>query len=154
MYNKHVSNAPPDPVQREEDIDIVQILKVLFYSKVWIAATTILFIIMGIIIANISTPIYKSDALIQVEKNSSLGILNKLSTMLPEGSGVSSESEVSLLKSRLVMGKTVRDLKLDIVVREKTYPVANATLQRLLGHEPATLDIAYLSVPEKWMNTP
>ena len=154
MYNKHVSNAPPDPVQREEDIDIVQILKVLFYSKVWIAATTILFIIMGIIIANISTPIYKSDALIQVEKNSSLSILNKLSTMLPEGSGVSSESEVSLLKSRLVMGKTVRDLKLDIVVREKTYPVANATLQRLLGHEPATLDIAYLSVPEKWMNTP
>ena len=154
MYNKHVSNAPPDPVQREEDIDIVQILKVLFYSKVWIAATTILFIIMGIIIANISTPVYKSDALIQVEKNSSLGILNKLSTMLPEGSGVSSESEVSLLKSRLVMGKTVRDLKLDIVVREKTYPVANATLQRLLGHEPATLDIAYLSVPEKWMNTP
>lgn len=154
MYNKHVSNAPPDPLQREEDIDIVQILKVLFYSKVWIAATTILFIIMGIIIANISTPIYKSDALIQVEKNSSLSILNKLSTMLPEGSGVSSESEVSLLKSRLVMGKTVRDLKLDIVAREKTYPVANATLQRLLGHEPATLDIAYLSVPEKWMNTP
>ncbi|WP_395302476.1 polysaccharide biosynthesis tyrosine autokinase [Enterobacter mori] len=154
MYNKHVSNAPPDPVQREEDIDIVQILKVLFYSKVWIAATTILFIIMGIIIANISTPVYKSDALIQVEKNSSLGILNKLSTMLPEGSGVSSESEVSLLKSRLVMGKTVRDLKLDIVAREKNYPVANATLQRLLGHEPATLDIAYLSVPEKWMNTP
>ena len=75
MYNKHVSNPPPDPVQREEDIDIVQILKVLFYSKVWIAATTILFIIMGIIIANISTPIYKSDALIQVEKNSSLSIL-------------------------------------------------------------------------------
>lgn len=154
MYNKHVSNAPPDPVQREEDIDIVQILKVLFYSKVWIAATTILFIIMGIIIANISTPIYRSDALIQVEKNSSLSILNKLSTMLPEGSGVSSESEVSILKSRLVMGKTVHDLKLDIVVREKTYPVANATLQRLLGHEPATLDIAYLSVPEKWINTP
>ncbi|MBX8462393.1 polysaccharide biosynthesis tyrosine autokinase [Enterobacter sp. RIT637] len=154
MYNKHVSNAPPDPVQRAEDIDIVQILKVLFYSKVWIAATTILFIIMGIIIANISTPIYRSDALIQVEKNSSLSILNKLSTMLPEGSGVSSESEVSILKSRLVMGKTVHDLKLDIVVREKTYPVANATLQRLLGHEPATLDIAYLSVPEKWINTP
>ncbi|HDR2835630.1 TPA: polysaccharide biosynthesis tyrosine autokinase [Enterobacter mori] len=154
MYNKHVSNPPPDPVQREEDIDIVQILKVLFYSKVWIAATTILFIIMGIIIANISTPVYRSDALIQVEKNSSLSILNKLSTMLPEGSGVSSESEVSILKSRLVMGKTVRDLKLDIVAREKTYPVANATLQRLLGHEPATLDIAYLSVPDKWMNTP
>ena len=154
MYNKHVSNPPPDPLQREEDIDIVQILKVLFYSKVWIAATTILFIIMGIIIANISTPVYRSDALIQVEKNSSLSILNKLSTMLPEGSGVSSESEVSILKSRLVMGKTVRDLKLDIVAREKTYPVANATLQRLLGHEPATLDIAYLSVPDKWMNTP
>lgn len=154
MYNKHVSNAPPDPVQREEDIDIVQILKVLFYSKVWIAATTLLFVVLGIIIANTSTPIYRSDALIQVEKNSSLGILNKLSTMLPEGSGVSSESEVSLLKSRLVMGKTVRDLKLDIVAREKTYPVANATLQRLLGHEPATLDIAYLSVPEKWINTP
>ncbi|WP_249203077.1 Wzz/FepE/Etk N-terminal domain-containing protein [Enterobacter hormaechei] len=105
MNNRYVSNDPPDYLQRGEEIDLVHILKVLFYSKVWIAATTLLFIVCGIIIANTLTPIYKSDALIQVEKNPSLGILSKLSPVLPEGAGVSSESEVSLIKSRLVIVK-------------------------------------------------
>lgn len=154
MNNRYVSNDPPDYLQRGEEIDLVHILKVLFYSKVWIAATTLLFIVCGIIIANTLTPIYKSDALIQVEKNPSLGILSKLSPVLPEGAGVSSESEVSLIKSRLVIGKTVRDLGLDIVTTEKTYPVANGLLQRLFGHQPAKIAIAYLSVPEPYINQP
>lgn len=154
MNNRYVSNDPPDYLQRGEEIDLVHILKVLFYSKVWIAATTLLFIVCGIIIANTLTPIYKSDALIQVEKNPSLGILSKLSPVLPEGAGVSSESEVSLIKSRLVIGKTVRDLGLDIVTTEKTYPVANGLLQCLFGHQPAKIAIAYLSVPEPYINQP
>lgn len=154
MNNRYVSNDPPDYIQRGEEIDLVHILKVLFYNKVWIAATTLLFIVCGIIIANTLTPIYKSDALIQVEKNPSLGILNKLSPVLPDGAGVSSESEVSLIKSRLVIGKTVRDLGLDIVTTEKTYPVANGVLQRLFGHQPAKITIAYLSLPEAYINQP
>ncbi|MEG5727345.1 Wzz/FepE/Etk N-terminal domain-containing protein, partial [Enterobacter hormaechei] len=51
MNNRYVSNDPPDYLQRGEEIDLVHILKVLFYSKVWIAATTLLFIVCGIIIA-------------------------------------------------------------------------------------------------------
>ncbi|MCP6060195.1 Wzz/FepE/Etk N-terminal domain-containing protein, partial [Klebsiella pneumoniae] len=57
MNNRYVSNDPPDYLQRGEEIDLVHILKVLFYSKVWIAATTLLFIVCGIIIANTLTPI-------------------------------------------------------------------------------------------------
>ncbi|MGS2874414.1 polysaccharide biosynthesis tyrosine autokinase [Enterobacter huaxiensis] len=155
MYDKRVSNPPPaDTVHREEDIDILQILNMLFYSKVWITSATLVFIAIGIFVANTLTPVYKSDALIQVEKNSSLGILNKLSTMLPEGSGVSSESEVSLIKSRMVMGKTVHDLGLDIVVTEKKYPVANGLLQRLLGGPQGKIVVSTLSVPDKFKDTP
>ncbi|MEX0577106.1 Wzz/FepE/Etk N-terminal domain-containing protein, partial [Enterobacter cloacae subsp. cloacae] len=86
MFDKQISNSQTDNVLRQEDIDIVQLLKVLYYSKVWIAATTLLFIAFGIVIAYTLAPVYKSDALIQVERNASTGLLNKLSTMLPEGS--------------------------------------------------------------------
>lgn len=151
MFDKQVSKTQTDNVHREEDIDIVQILKVLFYSKVWIAATTLLFIAFGIVIANTLAPVYKSDALIQVEKNSSVGLLNKLSTILPEGSGVSSESEVALIKSRMVMGKTVRELGLDIAVAEKKYPFANALLQRIFSKPSGKIVVSYLSVPDEFL---
>lgn len=48
----------------------------------------------------------------------------------------------------------MRDLGLDIVTTEKTYPVANGLLQRLFGHQPAKIAIAYLSVPEPYINQP
>lgn len=51
MFDKQISNSQTDNVPRQEDIDIVQLLKVLYYSKVWIAATTLLFIAFGIVIA-------------------------------------------------------------------------------------------------------
>ncbi|MCU6428810.1 polysaccharide biosynthesis tyrosine autokinase [Enterobacter sichuanensis] len=152
MFDKHISKSQSDNVPREEDIDLFQILKVLYYSKVWIAVTTLLFIAFGIVIAYSLAPVYKSDALIQVEKNASTGLLNKLSTMLPEGSGVASESEISLIKSRMVIGKTVRDLALDISVTEKRYPFANALLLRLFGKPTGKIEISTLAVPEAFLN--
>ncbi len=152
MFDKHISKSQTDNVPREEDIDLLQILKVLYYSKVWIAATTVLFIAVGIVIAYSLAPVYKSDALIQVEKNASTGLLNKLSTMLPESSGVASESEISLIKSRMVIGKTVRDLGLDISVTEKRYPFANALLLRLFGKPTGNIEVATLTVPEEFLN--
>lgn len=152
MFDKQISNSQTDNVPRQEDIDIVQLLKVLYYSKVWIAATTLLFIAFGIVIAYTLAPVYKSDALIQVERNASTGLLNKLSTMLPEGSGVASESEISLIKSRMVIGKTVRDLGLDISVTEKRYPFANGLLLRLLGKPTGNIEVSTLTVPEEFLN--
>ncbi|MFZ5222540.1 polysaccharide biosynthesis tyrosine autokinase [Enterobacter cloacae] len=152
MFDKQISNSQTDNVLRQEDIDIVHLLKVLYYSKVWIAATTLLFIAFGIVIAYTLAPVYKSDALIQVERNASTGLLNKLSTMLPEGSGVASESEISLIKSRMVIGKTVRDLGLDISVTEKRYPFANALLLRLLGKPTGNIEVSTLTVPEEFLN--
>ena len=152
MFDKQISNSQTDNVPRQEDIDIVQLLKVLYYSKVWIAATTLLFIAFGIVMAYTLAPVYKSDALIQVERNASTGLLNKLSTMLPEGSGVASESEISLIKSRMVIGKTVRDLGLDISVTEKRYPFANGLLLRLLGKPTGKIEVSTLTVPEEFLN--
>lgn len=154
MYDKNVSNTPAEHKLGEEEIDILQILRVLFYNKVWIATATLIFIVLGIIIAYTLTPVYRSDALIQVEKNSSFGLLNKLSTILPEGSGFNSESEVSLIKSRMVIGKTVRDLGLDINVTEKRYPFANALLLRVLGNPTGKIAVASLSVQNEFINEP
>lgn len=64
-----------------------------------------------------ATPVYQSDALIQVEQKQSNAILNSLTQMLPDGQPQSAP-EIALLQSRMVLGKTVDDLNLQAEVSE------------------------------------
>ncbi|MEX0577105.1 tyrosine protein kinase, partial [Enterobacter cloacae subsp. cloacae] len=61
-------------------------------------------------------------------------------------------SEISLIKSRMVIGKTVRDLGLDISVTEKRYPFANGLLLRLFGKPTGNIEVATLTVPEEFLD--
>ena len=51
-----------------DDIDFGKLFGSLVDAKWYILGITALFSIVGIIVAALSTPIYKSDALIQVEQ--------------------------------------------------------------------------------------
>lgn len=56
------------------------------------------------IYALFATPIYQADALIQVEQKQGNALLSNLSQMLPD-SQPSSAPEITLLQSRMVLGK-------------------------------------------------
>ncbi|MFC6335279.1 polysaccharide biosynthesis tyrosine autokinase [Pseudomonas sp. CCM 7891] len=105
-----------------DDIDLLGILGTLIDHKWLIGALTGAFMVTGVAYAVLSTPVYLANALVQVEpkKNDMLGF-SDLNSML---SGQSpSVTEIGIIKSRAVIGKTVDDLHLDIDVTPNTFPI-------------------------------
>ncbi|HDZ0864168.1 TPA: polysaccharide biosynthesis tyrosine autokinase, partial [Klebsiella pneumoniae] len=87
------------------------------------------------------TPIYQADALIQVEQKQGNAILNSISQVLPNSQPQSSP-EISLLQSRMILGKTVDDLNLQTRVEKSYFPVFGKGWARLLGEKNETVSIS------------
>jgi tyrosine-protein kinase Etk/Wzc len=112
-----------------DDIDLLGIFGSLIDQKWLIGALTGAFMLTGVAYAVLSTPVYLANAVVQVEpkKNDMLGF-SDLNSML---SGQSpSVTEIGIIKSRAVIGKTVDDLHLDIDVTPNTFPVIGGFLAR------------------------
>ncbi|BES84173.1 tyrosine-protein kinase [Pectobacterium araliae] len=134
-----------------DEIDLGRLLGTLLDNRWLIIAVTALFTIIGIFYAVLATPVYKTDALIQVEQSQGNSLLNDISSMLPD-SKPKSDAEIELIKSRMVIGKTVNDLALDIDVRQQYVPIIGKGLARLTGEEPAKIAVSRLDVPDSWQD--
>ncbi|MBV4475176.1 MULTISPECIES: polysaccharide biosynthesis tyrosine autokinase [Pseudomonas] len=112
-----------------DDIDLLGIFGSLIDQKWLIGALTGAFMMTGVAVAVLSTPVYLANALVQVEpkKNDMLGF-SDLSSML--GGQSPSVTEIGIIKSRAVIGKTVDDLHLDIEVTPNTFPLIGGFLAR------------------------
>ncbi|ASM01511.1 MULTISPECIES: tyrosine-protein kinase Wzc [Serratia] len=131
------------------ELDITRLMATLVDSRWLICAVTALVTMIGIMYALFSTPIYRADALVQVEKNIGSSLLNDISSMLPTNSSASA-SEIELIQSRMVIGKTVDDLNLDIETNQDYFPVFGKGFSRLVGNKPAEIAVSRLSLPEAW----
>ncbi|QXE10836.1 MULTISPECIES: polysaccharide biosynthesis tyrosine autokinase [Pseudomonas] len=113
----------------QDSIDLLGIFGSLIDQKWLIGAFTGAFMAAGVAYAVLATPVYMANALVQVEpkKNDMLGF-SDLSSML--GGQSPSVTEIGIIKSRAVIGKTVDDLRLDIDVTPNTFPVIGGFLAR------------------------
>ncbi|KFW99301.1 tyrosine-protein kinase Wzc [Pectobacterium carotovorum] len=134
-----------------DEIDLGRLLGTLLDNRWLIIGVTALFTIIGIMYVTLKTPIYKADALIQVEQSSGNSLLNDLSSMLPEAKPQSA-AEIELIKSRMVIGKTIKDLSLDTVVQQKYFPIVGKGLARIFEQEPGKIAISRLEVPASWLD--
>ncbi|MBK5438196.1 polysaccharide biosynthesis tyrosine autokinase [Pseudomonas sp. TH32] len=112
-----------------EEIDLLGLFGTLIDHKWLIAAVTGAFMVTGAAYAVLATPVYQASALLQVEakKNDLLGF-SDIGGML--GKESPSATEIELIQSRYVIGKTVDNLKLDIVVQPMYFPVVGEFLAR------------------------
>ncbi|MBP1035278.1 tyrosine-protein kinase Wzc [Serratia fonticola] len=133
-------------IEKVDDIDVSKLLASLLDYKWLIISVTSMFTVMGIIYSILATPIYQADALIQVEQKSAGSILGDISEMMPN-SQPASAAEIELIKSRMVIGKTVDDLDLTTVVSQKHFPIVGAGLSRLLGYSAGELNLSKFDVP-------
>lgn len=138
-------------VDRADEIDLGRLLGTLLDNRWLIIGVTALFTIIGILYSTLSTPIYKADALIQVEQKAGNSLLNDISSMLPEAKPQSA-AEIELIKSRMVIGKTIKDLSLETVVEQKHFPVIGKGLARILEKEPGKIAVSRLDVPASWLD--
>jgi len=113
----------------QDSIDLLGIFGSLVDQKWLIGALTGAFMATGVAYAVLATPVYLANALVQVEpkKNDMLGF-SDLNSML--GGQSPSVTEIGIIKSRAVIGKTVDDLRLDIDVTPNTFPVIGGFLAR------------------------
>ncbi|HCA9455498.1 TPA: polysaccharide biosynthesis tyrosine autokinase [Klebsiella pneumoniae] len=129
-----------------DEIDLGRLLGELVDHRKLIIAVTSLFTLCALIYALFATPIYQADALIQVEQKQANAIFSNLSKMLPD-SQPQSEPEIALLKSRMILGKTVDDLNLQAVIKPKYFPIFGRGWQRLSGKKDGELVVSRLYLP-------
>ncbi|WP_068546648.1 polysaccharide biosynthesis tyrosine autokinase [Thalassotalea crassostreae] len=123
-------------VDNADDIDFARYFNLLLESKFLIATITSVFAVAGIIFALLQTPIYKADALIQIEKKSSaVPGLGDFEEVFGAGNN-DAETELVLLKSRKVMGYAVEELNLDWVAKPKYFgKLGKMAARRHFGNE-------------------
>ncbi|WP_413504277.1 polysaccharide biosynthesis tyrosine autokinase [Serratia grimesii] len=106
--------------------------------------------ILGCAYALMATPIYQATALVQVEKQlSGDSLLRETldSSIGSIGQNSATQDEVSLAKSRYVIGKTVDDLGLTVRINPDYFPLFGKGIARLRGETPPVLRIAEMKTP-------
>ncbi|PLL91644.1 tyrosine-protein kinase, partial [Klebsiella michiganensis] len=117
-------------VEKDSDeIDFGRLVGELIDHRKLIISVTALFTLFALAYALFATPIYQADAMIQVEEKQANSILSNLSQMLPD-SQPQSAPEIALIQSRMILGKTVDDLNLQIRVRQSHFPLLGAGWSR------------------------
>ncbi|MFE8117190.1 tyrosine-protein kinase Wzc [Brenneria goodwinii] len=134
-----------------DEIDLGRLLGTLLDNRWLIIGVTALFTIIGILYATLATPVYRADALIQVEQSQGNSLLNDISSILPDAKPQSA-AEIELIKSRMVIGKTIRDLSLDTEVEQKYFPLFGKGLARILDEKPGDIAVSRLEVPSAWQD--
>ncbi|ELP5730855.1 polysaccharide biosynthesis tyrosine autokinase [Vibrio vulnificus] len=130
-----------------DEIDLGKLLGILIDAKWIILVTTVLFAVGGVAVALLSTPIYKADALIQIEQKSSGGISSLVGDMGELFSQESSATtEIEIIKSRMILGGTVDKFNLTTVAEPIYFPVMGKGLARLAG-EVNQIEVSRYEVP-------
>ena len=136
-----------------EGIDLGRLIGEFIDHRKLIISVTSLFTLIALVYVIFATPIYQADALVQVEQKQANAILSNLSQMLPD-SQPQSAPEISLIQSRMILGKTVDDLNLQARVKQKYFPLLGRGYSRLIGNKPASLSISRLYIPESGNDVP
>ncbi|SFU57827.1 tyrosine-protein kinase Etk/Wzc [Nitrosomonas eutropha] len=157
--------------QKNDEIDLSQLLGVLIDNKKLIIIITFITCVIGATIAFLGRPIYKADSLLQIKENgqSMADQLDSLSNFFETKTPV--QAEIELIKSRMILGKTISNLHLDIIATPRFFPlIGNAAarwLQRFSGGETLSdplfglsqyawggeiIQVDTFEVPDNWKN--
>lgn len=125
-----MSAMPLAEMQDDDEIDLLGLLDVLLDARWLIAGITALVLVLGGAYAFLSSPIYEANSLIQVEdsKPGAAGALGDAASLFDIKSPATAEMEI--LRSRLVVGKSVDDLQLYVTATPKYLPLVGRWLGR------------------------
>lgn len=164
------SLATPQTAHEVEDegIALGEIVAILAEHRWLIIAMTLAAMAIGLLVVSLSRPVYRADGLLQVEeKSSAIGSIKALEPLIGDETNVSAEMEI--LTSRMVLGRVVDKLKLDIVATPKTMPlIGSAVVRRHVGIEPReallglssygwggeSIQVDSLDVPQDYLDEP
>lgn len=136
--------ASPD----SDEIDLGRLVGEIIDHRKLIISITSVFTVLAILYALFTTPVYQANALVQVEQKQGNSLINSLSQILPD-SQPESAPEIAILKSRMILGKTVDDLNLQAQITQKFFPVFGRGWARLTGHQPGKVYVGRIYVAQQ-----
>lgn len=141
-----MSSATSKNILKDDDeMDLGKLIGELIDHRKLIIAITSFCTLISLVYAIFATPIYQANSLIQVEQKQGNAILSNLSQMPPD-SQPQSAPEISLIQSRMILGKTVDDLNLQIMIKQNYFPIFGQGFARLLGEKPSNIEVTRLYV--------
>lgn len=116
----------------DDEIDLSELLAVLRENFSLIGIVTAIVFVIGALYAFLGTPVYRADAMIQVDDDSGMGSINEklgdLASLFQ--SKATADAEIELIRSRMVVGETVERLHLDIRAVPHYFPLIGAAIAR------------------------
>ena len=115
----------PGHVRDDEEIDLPGFMDMLLNARRLILGTTVLALLVGAAYAYLSRPVYRADALIQVEQpeqqQSQAHVLAELASVF--NVHATSTAEMEILRSRLVVGEATDQLQLYVSAEPRYLPL-------------------------------
>lgn len=154
MTTSSVSSRQNSAAVENDEIDLGRLLGYLIDGRWWIVCITGFFMMMGVAYALLATPVFKANALLQVEKKASgTALLGDMADVLG-GEQADAAAEIELLTSRMVLGRTVQELHLDTVVTPDFFPLVGRGVSRLMGQPYPKMAISRFEVAPELIGTP
>lgn len=123
---------PQESISRVGEVDVGELLAVLVDHRWLLAGIFIGSLIFSTLYALLAPSVYRADALVQVDsQSSSLPGLGEMSELF--GEQTSSSTEVELLKSRRVLGEAIDTLNLTSIVKNNYFPLIGRKIARIRG---------------------
>lgn len=122
----------PATTTDEDEIDLSELFAVLRENVSLIGIVTAIVFALGALYAFLGTPVYRADAMIQVDDDSGAGSINdKLGDLASLfQTKATADAEIELIRSRTVVGETVDRLHIDIDARPHYFPLIGAAIAR------------------------
>jgi tyrosine-protein kinase Etk/Wzc len=113
-----------------DEIHLSDYLAIIEESRTLIIAIAAAVLLLGTLYAFLATPVYRADAMIQVEDsaNSTADALGDLASIFDTKQ--TADAEIELIRSRLVVSQTVQTLHLDISAQPRYFPLIGPILAR------------------------
>ncbi len=106
----------------EDTIDLSRLFGALFRKKWLIIGITLLFAFIGIVQGMLSTPIYRADALVQVERRNTVSPLGNVDNVIGSTGEFNTSAELQILQSRMVLGQVVERVGTDFSISPVELP--------------------------------
>jgi tyrosine-protein kinase Etk/Wzc len=147
----------------DDEIDLLAIARTLWVGRWRIAGVTALSLAAGAFHALDQTPIYRADGLLQLEeKRSALALPSGMKDLFAQETAPM--TELAIIRSRMVLGRVVDELGLDILAEPLRLPGVGGIVQRIgLPRPPGlpvltpyawdteAIEVGELEIPRGWL---
>lgn len=151
---KETNHSPDARPEKNDDIDFIRLLGSLLDDRWLILAITSCFFVLALCYVLVAPPVYRADALVQVEKTPGISSLLGSAPGVFQEMDPASSTETEIIKSRLVMGKAIEELNLDTDIIRKRTPVIGTLMSWIENTGDDTLKVVWFSVPATMLNQP